>query len=741
MYEILLGCRLRRKISFYIFYLLLAAAQNNVIAQSVNWQNYTSTESIKALLIDGNELWIAVNGPTASLVKMNLITRNLVFYNTISSGLPDNNFYAVAKESNGIKWFGSRKGLIKFENDAFSTLDPSNSPLPDTMVSALLIDHEQKKWIGTFRSGSFGTGDLGGLAKFDGIHWTVYRMDNSPLPNNNITAIAQQNNSTIWIGTINGLVRIFDDIWTVFTVFNSELLSNTITCLEVDDKDNIWIGTGDGLSKYENGVWTNYTFGTQGSIQNQVQCLKFANNRIFVGLYEGLKSFDGVEWSDHVTPADHSVKAITADSENNLWVGTNYRLGKITFQDNYNTLYEFNIGNSKLPSNYVKQVAFNSDGYAWICTNLGIAKFDGINWEIYNDKNLLLTERDISFTSVAVEASNNLWFATNTGLVLHLLDGDIVKYDTTNSPIKYPVTSIVVDKDYNKWFGTVKGIHKLTDTAWTTFNADNSQLTNDYVNSLTVSETNDVYIATYEGVFVYCNNCDDPWSRIIPEPIGSLGNQIASVAIDSSDNLWLGTFGAGLYKYDVINQYWTNYHTNNSQIPDNYINSITVDKNNNLWLSTGNTPTQGGISNFNGETFINYSVSNSPLLYNIISFIGIDKFNNKWICTNGGGLAVLDDNLTDIEIDPPPADFYLSQNYPNPFNPVTSIKYQIAQPSNVSIIVYDVLGNKVKEIVNSKQLPGNYEVRFYAADLVSGMYMYQLKAGEVILTKKMLLIK
>jgi hypothetical protein len=96
-----------------------------------------------------------------------------------------------------------------------------------------------------------------------------------------------------------------------------------------------------------------------------------------------------------------------------------------------------------------------------------------------------------------------------------------------------------------------------------------------------------------------------------------------------------------------------------------------------------------------------------------------------------------------------PSDYVLFQNYPNPFNPGTTIKYSIASPNlskgealvKVSMIVYDILGNEVVTLVNKEQAPGNYEVSFDASALSSGVYLYTIKAGSFVQTKKMLLMK
>ena len=98
-----------------------------------------------------------------------------------------------------------------------------------------------------------------------------------------------------------------------------------------------------------------------------------------------------------------------------------------------------------------------------------------------------------------------------------------------------------------------------------------------------------------------------------------------------------------------------------------------------------------------------------------------------------------------------PAEFELMQNYPNPFNPSTKIKFTIPQVGtrdrvSIQLLVYDVLGNEVAALVNEEKPAGNYEVEFnsqsgFVRNLVSGVYFYQLRAGDFIQTKKMILLK
>lgn len=88
-----------------------------------------------------------------------------------------------------------------------------------------------------------------------------------------------------------------------------------------------------------------------------------------------------------------------------------------------------------------------------------------------------------------------------------------------------------------------------------------------------------------------------------------------------------------------------------------------------------------------------------------------------------------------------PLEFSLEYNYPNPFNTSTVIYYQLSLSSNVSLKVFDVLGNEVATMVDEYKPAGRYEIEFNGSFLTSGVYFYQLRAGDFIQTKKMILLK
>ncbi len=101
--------------------------------------------------------------------------------------------------------------------------------------------------------------------------------------------------------------------------------------------------------------------------------------------------------------------------------------------------------------------------------------------------------------------------------------------------------------------------------------------------------------------------------------------------------------------------------------------------------------------------------------------------------TNDNAVSVGDEQIV--------AEYKLFQNYPNPFNPSTTIKFSLAEADFVSLKVFNMLGEEVAELINSEMEAGFHTFNFNASDLSSGIYLYSLKAGNFVQTRKMLLLK
>jgi hypothetical protein len=156
---------------------------------------------------------------------------------------------------------------------------------------------------------------------------------------------------------------------------------------------------------------------------------------------------------------------------------------------------------------------------------------------------------------------------------------------------------------------------------------------------------------------------------------------------------------------------------------------IVNEENEGDWLTIGFTEGNGSTTEPKAYSYTDQvgNIEATAFKYRLkqIDFDGSFEYSDE--------VEVINSTLPDV--------YSLSQNYPNPFNPSTLIVFTIPQKEFVSLKVYDILGNEVATLVNEEKAPGSYEVSFNAAEFGSGVYIYSLRAGSFMQSKKMIFMK
>jgi uncharacterized delta-60 repeat protein len=257
----------------------------------------------------------------------------------------------------------------------------------------------------------------------------------------------------------------------------------------------------------------------------------------------------------------------------------------------------------------------------------------------------------------------------------------------------------------------------------------------DYINSVMVQSDGKIVAAGYtfngnENEFAlarYQSNgfLDDTFGTNgkVMTSFGNLNAYIYSAAIQSDGKIVVGGFsGEGSDADFTLARYYTNGTLDNTFGTNGIITTPVGIFSNNKALSL-EIQSDGNIvaAGFAGNEFGSYNVFALARYLGLIT--GIEEENT-------GGI---------------PNSYLLEQNYPNPFNPSTVISYRLPVTSNVTLKVYDILGNEIATLVNEEKPAGEYEVEFNTSSIKhlpsSGIYFYQLKAGSFIQTKKMILLK
>jgi len=194
---------------------------------------------------------------------------------------------------------------------------------------------------------------------------------------------------------------------------------------------------------------------------------------------------------------------------------------------------------------------------------------------------------------------------------------------------------------------------------------------------------------------------------------------------------------------------WTSVFTPPAQIVK--INAIAVDRLHpeNVYAggSTSNDYFYFIHSNDGGKNWTTFEPLISMPVKKVTSIVTVKSPDNNssyvFIGTAGTGVWLLKQTvLTSVsDNNNIPEGFKLYQNYPNPFNPSTTIRYELPKESEVKLVIYNLLGEKVAELVNTFQKAGRYEVEWNAGNFASGVYFYSIMAGNFFSTKKLILLK
>jgi len=638
---------------------------------------------------------------------------NLINYTPDNSGLINTStVYIIAIDQDNTKWFGSDGyGLCKFDGTNWQTFNTQNSGLPDNTINALIVDSKGNKWVCTNK----------GIAKFDGNNWQTYNSQNSGLPDNAVFTATIDAKGNKWFGTANGLAKFDGNSWVVYNYLNSPILSAVIYNLTADSINNIWLGS----------------------------------------YYTGVYKFDGIKWTVFDTTNSSipgsSIYSISSDSKNNIWI-CGFIKGFGIAKYNGTTWQTYNTLNSGISSDLVFSLAIDPQDNKWIGTYLdGICEFTGgkedangnsVSGNIVYDNTsnspipnckVYLTQNGSSIDSASAAADGSFKFNSVQNGSYSIKLGNMPAWGGVNSTDALWLRQFVIGARSFDSLQIKASDVNLSGSVNSTDALLIRQRTVNLINSFPVADW------VYYSPFVTINNAN---ANVTIKTLcaGDLNNSYVpsgakrTAAVMLADN--------GQIKPAMASEFELPVTVNKSMS----ISGLTLlfDYNSKYFDVVGIKSKIEGLT---------YSINNgkikiawddlSPISFNegdnIISLIlkAVNK-NKSQNCdfqlTLNGESELADANgnsIGNVVLSVPSLsdnivkDYQLMQNYPNPFNPSTTIKYALPVDSYVDMAVYNVLGQKVKTLINGIKAMGSYDVKFDAGNLPSGVYFYSLDAKSV----------
>jgi diguanylate cyclase (GGDEF)-like protein len=478
-------------------------------------------------------------------------------------------------------------------------------------VLAMVQTRDGYLWLGTYE----------GLARFDGLSFTVFDKSNTPeMESNGIKALAEDREGRLWVGTTAGLLRYSQGHFERFDERHG-LASHSILSLFQDRSGVFWIGTTGGLHYWEKGQFRSITT-AQGLSSDYITSLADDGaGGLWIGTGQGLNHLRKGKIQVFLAGAGlthNDIRALFLDPRGTLWIGTSGG-GVVKYRDG-----SFAPLEEKLPSSDIRAIFQDSHGVMWIGSNQDplIRLKDGRASVVGQRLGGLTSGR-----TIMEDREGSLWGGTRDGLI-QLRDDKFILYNSRNGLPVDPVRAVFEDRQGSIWVGTVGGgLARFTEGTWTTYKRRQG-LANEHVWAIAQDLQGTLWVGTYGGGLFQLPAAKKPAAFLRVKGIAN--DIIRSLLADSRGRVWVGTNGGGLDCIDRRGRI-RNFNTSHG-LPNNYIYSLAEDRRGRIWAGVYN----GGLAVLDGgrfRTFPGQGISDQP-----VWAIHADAEGDVWAGTDHAGL-------------------------------------------------------------------------------------------------------
>ncbi|MBW3545907.1 MAG: hypothetical protein KY428_09980, partial [Bacteroidetes bacterium] len=538
----------------------------------------------------------------------------------MDDGLPSNSVMAQLKANNGYIWLATYDGLVRFDGLRFKTYNQrTHSQFPTNSLFDMLEDRKGNLWIAS---------NGGGVLKMVGEEFTL--IDNNQyLPNKSITSLAEDANGQIWVGTRSGLALIKDDAYVNFPELD-RLKNMHIFTVYTDAQGSLWIGTvGEGLWQLKNGLLRHYN-NLQGLMSPSVRSLfEDTKGRLWIGTEEGLYLMEH-EHIRHIPIFKNTFRAfindILIDANETMWLATNEGLLRHK-QGKFETLH--NNPNDKV--NDLLNLYSDGQGSLWIGTYYdGYLRLRDGKFSNYSMAEGLPNE----VVNVIWPEDNSVWVGTNGGIA-RIENGVRQIYSMGSSASANRIRDIYRDSKGILWIGTNHGLYCQKGESFVRTLQKGSGLASDKIRKVLEDKKGCLWIGTRNGLFVRRKEKPNE-VKIVDELSGVF---ILSLFVDSKNNVWIGTNGRGVYRYNGRRyEQFTTQHGLSSDV----LFDISEDEEGNIWVGSND-----GLNVYRNNAWHNIN-EKQGLFVNTIFQILPDAQDNIWLTTNRGVFMVERQALLDV---------------------------------------------------------------------------------------------
>ncbi len=600
-------------------------------------ENGLSQSSVLSIAQDSmGFMWF---GTKDGLNKYN--TRNFEIYkrekgnkSSLSSG---QNINALLTDTKGNLWVGTQKGLNRYlpESNSFKRYQynaKNKNSLSNNIVRSIFEDKAGDIWVGT-------DSGLNKLVKNDRfIRFLPGKNVSSGLAHHLVKTIHQDHEGAMWIGTVQGLTKLQqkDGRYYFQSYFHKEgdqgsLIDNDVSVVFEDPRHNLWVGThNSGLELFDRTKGTFRHFMSRKGDPNRISSNVIRRiktdqeGRLWISTLNGINILDLDNFKftvlnhnpeDPTTLNHNSIYDILQDATGSMWVGTYF--GGVNFYHANATPfreYKTSLGKNGLSSNVVSSIVEDKNHNLWIGTEAeGLNYYDRATGQFRSFKHDPENPNSLSSNlvkAVSIARNGEVWIGTyEGGLDVYQPATKTFRHYRPNYADPKALNSnrivcLLHDSKNRLWIGTrAQGIfiYNEKENNFARYSSPGNHHDLRFLRYLFEDRRKRIWIATNSGTYLL-----DPVSNTVREftvsDNSSKFDDINSIQEDSRGIIWLGSYDAGLIRYDPLKNK-IRYYTMKDGLPSNVILGILEDQQRNLWISTDN-----GLAKFDRKAFKTYTI-------------------------------------------------------------------------------------------------------------------------------------
>ncbi len=275
-----------------------------------------------------------------------------------------------------------------------------------------------------------------------------------------------------------------------------------------------------------------------------------------------------------------------------------------------------------LPNNQVQAITQTRDGYLWLGTLDGLARFDGNTFVAYNPKNTPEL-RNPSITSLCADRDGALWIGTDGGGLVRLKDGIFTRFTVADGLAGDMLRVIFQTSDGALWFGTTTGLSRYKDHRFKNYSTKD-RLLSDVIRALYEDREHSLWIATGAGLNRLHEETMDSFSM----PNGLPNDSVRAICQDRGERIWIGSNNGMLW----YNWFWKTFFAYNTRygISDTFVSAICEDREGNLWVGT-----YSGLNRFREGRFFN-QLDSEGAPFDRINTLFEDRQGDVWVGSRQG---------------------------------------------------------------------------------------------------------